>query len=243
MHKINDTIKSKRALLIVHQKRSDPGDVGKKLIERGYILDIRRPSSGEKLPESMEAHDLAVIFGGPMSINNSAYEFIKYEIDWINVVLKSGKPFLGICLGAQMLAKNLGGTVKSCIDNSYEIGFFDLTPTLEGLNMFKKQKFFFQWHNEGFTAPKECTILAEGKKFNQQAFKFNNAFGLQFHPEVNLKLHLLWIYYTLLFKPHKLKDKGAQSIYKQLTKRIKHDYKIKTWLDDFLDNYLLNYEG
>ena len=97
--------------------------------------------------------------------------------------------------------------------------------------------------NDSFNVPKECIVLAEGKKFRQQAFKFNNAFGLQFHPEVNLKLHLLWIYYTLMLNPHKLKDKGTQSIYKQLAKRIKHDYRIKNWLDDFLDNYLLNHEG
>ena len=46
-----------------------------------------------------------------------------------------------------------------------------------------------------------------------------------------------------MLNPHKLKDKGTQSIYKQLAKRIKHDYRIKNWPDDFLDNYLLNHEG
>ena len=211
--------KSKKALIIVHQKRSDPGEIGNKLKVRGYELDVRRAALGEKLPESMDDHDLAVIFGGPMSINDINKDFIKQEIDWIELALKSNKPFLGICLGAQMLAKSLGGTVGKNSDNSYEIGFFDIIPTNIGDKMFENQKTFFQWHNEGFRVPRECLILAEGKKFHQQAFKFNNAFGLQFHPEVNLKLHLLWIYYTLLLNPHKLKDKGAQSIYKQLTKR------------------------
>ena len=238
MHNFNSITKSKRALLIVHQKRSDPGEIGKKLIERGYTLDIKRPSLGEKLPENMDEHDLAVIFGGPMSINDSNYEFVKYEIDWINLVLKSEKPFLGICLGAQMLAKNLGGAVKNCMDNSYEIGFFDLIPTSEGLEMFKKQKTFFQWHNEGFTVPNECTILAEGKKFHQQAFKYQNSYGFQFHPEVNLNLHLRWLYYVSLSSPYKLKDKGTQNIVKQLILRIIHNHKINNWLDSFLDNYL-----
>ena len=233
----------KKALIIVHQKRSDPGEVGIKLKSRGYELDVRRPALGEKLPESMDDHNLAVIFGGPMSINDMNKDFIRKEINWIELALKSSKPFLGICLGAQMLAKSLGGTVGKNSDNSYEIGFFDIVPTKIGNKMFEKQKTFFQWHNEGFNVPKECLVLAEGKKFRQQAFKFNNAFGLQFHPEVNLKLHLLWIYYTLLLNPHKFKDKGTQSIYKQLAKRIKHDYKIKNWLDDFLDNYLLNQVG
>ena len=114
----------KNALLILHQARSKPGDLGVKLFNRGYSLDIRRPSLGEKLPETMEDHDVAIIFGGPMSANDSNLDFIKYEIEWINVVLKSNKPFLGICLGAQMLIKNLGGIVKQNNEKSSEIGFF-----------------------------------------------------------------------------------------------------------------------
>ena len=97
----------KKALLILHQKRSKPGDIGNKLINRGYILDIRRPSQGDLLPENLEEHSLVIIFGGPMSVNDIEYDFIKYEMNWLNIVIKSGKPFLGICLGAQILAKYL----------------------------------------------------------------------------------------------------------------------------------------
>ena len=110
-------MKSKKALMIVHQPRSSTGDVGIKLRERGYELDVRRPVIGEKLPHSMNDHDLAVIYGGPPSANDNL-DYIKLEIDWITVALKSNKPFLGICLGAQMLAKNLGGTVQRAKDQS-----------------------------------------------------------------------------------------------------------------------------
>ena len=65
-----------------------------------------------------------------------------------------------------MLAKSLGGTVGKNNDNSYEIGFFDIVPTKIGNKMFEKQKTFFQWHNEGFNVPKECLVLAEGKKLD-----------------------------------------------------------------------------
>ena len=108
--------------------------------------------------------------------------------------------------------------------------------------IFEKQKTFFQWHNEGFNVSKDCCILAEGKKFYQQAFQYKKTYGLQFHPEVNIQLHFLWLYHTLLSAPHKLKDKGTQNIARQLTQRIKHNHKIKLWLDDFLDNYLLKEE-
>ena len=94
---------NKKALMVVHQPRSSTGDVGLKLIERGYDLDVRRPVMGEKLPKTMNDHDLAVIYGGPPSANDNL-DYIKYEIDWISTVLGSEKPFLGICLGAQMLS-------------------------------------------------------------------------------------------------------------------------------------------
>ena len=100
--------------------------MGVKLFRRGYSLDIRRPSLGEKLPETMNDHDVAIIFGGPMSVNDTNLDFIKYEIEWINVVLESKKPFLGICLGAQMLIKNLGGIVEHNYEQSSQIGFFDI---------------------------------------------------------------------------------------------------------------------
>ena len=75
-------MKTKKALMIVHQPRSSTGDVGMKLRERGYELDVRRPVIGEKLPESMDEHDVAVIYGGPPSANDDL-DYIKYEIDWI----------------------------------------------------------------------------------------------------------------------------------------------------------------
>ena len=103
--------KEKTALIILHQRRSSIGDVGFKLKQRGYKIDVRKPSLGEKLPSNMDQHDVAIIYGGPMSANDNNAA-IKYETDWINVALESKKPFLGICLGAQMLAKNLGGSVQ-----------------------------------------------------------------------------------------------------------------------------------
>ena len=226
--------KEKTALIILHQRRSSIGDVGFKLKQRGYKIDVRKPSLGEKLPSNMDQHDVAIIYGGPMSANDNNAA-IKYETDWINVALESKKPFLGICLGAQMLAKNLGGSVQRAADRSHEIGYFNIIPNEEGLKIFQQQKTFFQWHNEGFTVPNSCKVLAHGSKFHQQAFKYQNAFGIQFHPEVNLKMHLAWLY----FAAYKLKEPGAQTRIKQLNLRIKHGKKINLWLDHFLDNYLL----
>src|SRR5271169_722255 len=90
-------------LIVLHQETSTPGRVGNALRALGYRLDLRRPRFGDVLPEALEHHAGAVIFGGPMSANDPD-EFIRREIDWIAVPLLEQRPFLGICLGAQMLA-------------------------------------------------------------------------------------------------------------------------------------------
>ena len=88
--------------------------------------------------------------------------------------------------------------------------------------------------------PSCCKLLAEGQRFKNQAFQCKTSYGIQFHPEVNLQLHLLWLYYVSLSTPKKLMVKGSQNIVKQIILRIKHNRNISLWLDHFLDNYLLN---
>src|SRR5687767_120302 len=91
-----------KILIILHQEASSPGKLGQMLTAKGYQLDIRRPRFDDQLPATMDEHAGAVIFGGPMSANDPD-DFIRTETDWIGVTLKEGAPFLGICLGAQML--------------------------------------------------------------------------------------------------------------------------------------------
>src|SRR4051812_50206899 len=98
---------AEKVLLVLHQEQSTPGRVGLALRDRGYELDIRRPRYGDPLPKTMADHAGAVIFGGPQSANDPD-DFIKVETDFIGVPLREQKPFLGICLGGEMVAKNLG---------------------------------------------------------------------------------------------------------------------------------------
>src|SRR5262245_11100797 len=97
-------------LIVLHQGNSTPGRVGHALRERGYTLDIRTPCLGDRLPETLAGHAGAIIFGGPMSVHDRD-DYIRREIEWVAVPLKEQKPYLGICLGAQMLAMQLGGRV------------------------------------------------------------------------------------------------------------------------------------
>jgi GMP synthase (glutamine-hydrolysing) len=109
-------------LIVLHQETSTPGRVGHALRQRGYPLDVRRPRLGDPLPQSMSGHAGAIIFGGPMSANDPD-DFIRREIDWLEVPLREKKPFLGICLGAQMLARHLGGRLFTHPDGLAVIGY------------------------------------------------------------------------------------------------------------------------
>lgn len=118
-------------LIVLHQETSTPGRVGNALRALGHPLDIRRPRFGDPLPHSLDDHAGAVIFGGPMSANDPD-DYIRREIDWIAVPLKERRPFLGICLGAQMLAKQLGARVAPHQHGRAEVGYYDIRPTAAG---------------------------------------------------------------------------------------------------------------
>ena len=228
----------KIALFILHQKTSEAVDIANKLKIRGFDFEIIRPSLGESLPTNLNNYSAIVIFGGPMSVNDND-EFMKKEIDWIGQVLQSEVPFLGICLGAQILVKYLGCKVEKNPNELSEIGFYKIQPTENGIKMFQSQDVFYQFHTEGFELPSGCELLAKGDIFTNQAFRYKNCYGLQFHPEVNIYLHLKWLFLVLIKKPHILFKNGAQNIFYQLWLRIKYNNSISRWLDDFLDNYLL----
>jgi len=228
----------KTALFILHQKTSEAGDIANKLKIRGFNFEIRRPSLGDSLPTNLNNYSAIVVFGGPMSANDND-EFMKKEIDWIGQVLQSEVPFLGICLGAQILVKYLGCKVEKNPNELSEIGFYKIQPTENGIKMFQSQDVFYQFHTEGFELPSGCELLAKGDIFTNQAFRYKNCYGLQFHPEVNIYLHLKWLFLVLIKKPHILFKNGAQNIFYQLWLRIKYNSSISRWLDNFLDNYLL----
>src|ERR1700751_898329 len=162
-------------LIVLHQETSTPGRVGNALRALGYPLDIRRPRFGDALPETLDGHAGAVIFGGPMSANDPD-EFVRREIDWIAVPLMEQRPFLGICLGAQMLAKQLGARVAPHAGGRVEMGYYPIRPTPAGLKLCPHwPDQVYHWHREGFELPAGCELLVEGDDFPMQAIRYGNA--------------------------------------------------------------------
>ena len=225
----------KPILVVLHQELSTPGRIGNYLLKRGYRLDARRPRLGDPLPETLDHHAGAIIFGGPQSANDPD-DYIRREIDWISVPLKENKPFLGICLGAQMMARQLGARVSTHCHGHVEVGYYPVRPTDEGRAICALwPDHVYQWHREGFDLPRGTTLLAEGDTFPCQAFRQGTrAYALQFHPEVT---HAMMCRWTIRGAP-RMQSPGAKQRVAHFEDRWVHDYAMQTWLSHFLDHWL-----
>ncbi|MBW3096787.1 glutamine amidotransferase [Pseudohoeflea sp. DP4N28-3] len=218
-------------LVVLHQETSSPGRVGQLLVEMGYQLDIRRPVLGDPLPASLEGHAGAVVFGGPMSANDDVAG-IHAESRWMEVVLKSGKPFLGICLGAQILARYLGARVYGREDGHVEIGWYPLQATEAGQKLMDWPDIVYQFHREGFDLPTGAELLATAELYPNQAFRYgDNAWGVQFHAELTLAMMTRWT----VRGARRFSLPGAQQGAQHLSGRMLHDAALLTWLKLFLD--------
>lgn len=219
-----------KILAVLHQETSSCGRVGTMLEELGYEIDIRRPPLGQQLPETLEHHAGTVVFGGPMSANDNE-EYIKREIDWIGVSLKENKPFFGICLGAQMLSKHLGGSVCANAEAFAEIGYYPIEPTEIGRKVMDWPQMVYQWHREGFTLPVGAELLATGDQYENQAIRVGeNAYGVQFHAELTFAMLYRWT----VKAEHRFSLNGAQVRRQHIEGRLLHDAAIRKWLEDFL---------
>ncbi len=225
---------SSPVLIVLHQELSTPGRVGHYFQARGIPLDVRRPRCGDPLPDTLAAHSGAVIFGGPMSVND-ADGYIRTEIEWIKVPLAENKPFLGICLGAQMLARHLGARVAAHPEGKAEIGYYPIKATPAGRSLMATWPgAVYQWHREGFELPAGAELLAEGAMFKAQAFRYGRAaYGVQFHAEVTHAMMCRWI-----GRGHeRLAMPGAKAPEQHFADRPVYDFAIRTWLCEFLDRW------
>lgn len=224
-------------LLVVHQQNSDPGRIASVLTEMGYSIDLRRLACGDTLPPDMETHAGVVIFGGPMSVNDETVPFVRDELRWIPKALASGKPYLGVCLGAQMLARVMGARVAPRDDGINEIGYCRIDPTDHGRHLFDDAFYVYQWHNEGFDLPSGALHLAQSDVFPHQAFRAgpdSAAYGIQFHPEVTEPIMRGWTTRAA----HRLSAPGAQPAHRHFEGLAQYDRRVEDWLRRFLRHWL-----
>lgn len=230
----------KPVVLVLHQVHSNPGHIGAWFRRNGYAIDIRRHFAGDPLPESLDQHCGAVIFGGPQSANDN-FDYIRRETDWIGVALKEEKPFLGVCLGGQMLARHLGAKVDYCRNGCVEIGYHRVQQLDQGRVLGALPDHLYQWHREGFEVPHGADLLAAaGGAFPNQAFRYGPAaFAIQFHPEITHVQVNRWTGSN----PTRLLMRGARPRNEHLSDHLMHGPRVLAWLDQFMKRWVSGRTG
>jgi GMP synthase-like glutamine amidotransferase len=175
-----------RAHYLQHVPFEGLGSIESWLQKTGYEISSTRFYSADVLPE-IEDIDLLVVMGGPMSANEEEdYPWLVKEKYFIKSVIQAGKPVLGICLGAQLIANSMGAEVFP--NSEKEIGWFPVKavdPEIRSVFRFPDELEVFHWHGETFRLPHGAVQIAESEGCKNQAFQIGgNVIGLQFHAEM-----------------------------------------------------------
>lgn len=177
-------------LVLQHERVEHPGIFRRFLDEDGHSWDTVELDAGDALPD-LDEYDALWVLGGPMDVwQEDAHPWLKEEKAFIrDAVVDRGMPYLGLCLGHQLLAEALGGTVGP--SETPEIGVKDVQLTEAGASgvLFDgvPEKFdCLQWHSaEIKSLPEGIQVLATSPACPVQAMKWQTrAFGLQFHVEI-----------------------------------------------------------
>jgi GMP synthase (glutamine-hydrolysing) len=173
--------------VIQHVPFEGPALIRDVLREQDIEVDVVRIDLGMPVP-SAESVDALVVMGGPMgAFDDLDHPHLPAERELLAACVRSGKPVLGVCLGAQLLAASLGGCVHRGPAPEVGIGTVQLTeegrrdPVLGPV----PELAVLHWHQDTFELPDGATLLANSARYRHQAFRLGNAYGLQFHVEID----------------------------------------------------------
>lgn len=172
---------------IMHVAEEGPAAIGQWAKENDCPLFYTRLYQRDPFPE-LEDFDLLLVMGGPMSYDDDTiYDWMRPEKEFIRNAINAGKCVLGICLGSQFIAEALGSSGRH--GHAKEIGWFPIrfdTKRLAGIGLkdFPETQVVFHWHGDTFEIPAGAEHFASTDEFPNQAFVYNKkVFGLQFHLE------------------------------------------------------------
>ncbi len=191
-------------LILKNVPQEGPGTIEDFLKREGIRYRVVELGS-EKIPD--DDYDALVMMGGPMSVNDGEiYHYLKEEERVVREYIRKDKKILGICLGAQMLARALGSKVYK--GPGQEIGWYHIELSDNGLKDHLIQKLashpkngnlskkfmVFHWHGETFDIPEGAMRLASSELYPNQAFRYGRgAYAFQFHIEVRKEMIAEWL--------------------------------------------------
>ncbi|GMR05195.1 MAG: GMP synthase [Thermodesulfobacteriota bacterium] len=183
----------KKILIIQHVESEGPGIIGTAIAAAGFDMEYVRLYLGERVPQRADGFSAVIAMGGPMGVyEEKKHPFIKYELRLMEDAFKADLPVMGICLGAQMLARAAGAPVYK--GRIKEIGFYKVRLTGHGvsdplLTGLPPEFTVFQWHGDTFDIPPNSVNLASSDAFPHQLIRVGRrSYGFQFHFEVTLDM-------------------------------------------------------
>ena len=187
-----------KILVFQHVPYEPLGTLDPLLKEAGFRIRYVNFGRAPEARPRLERYEALIVLGGPMNSDQiDSFPNLITEVDIIREALERDMSILGICLGAQLLAKALGGTVTR--NARREIGWYDVELTTAGrddpvLEAFARRQEVFQWHEDGISLPPGVAVLAGSDISPVQAFRHGqHAYGFQFHLEASLPLIERWL--------------------------------------------------
>lgn len=188
-----------RVLFIYNDPIAPEALLGEVFTELGFDVDTLnvvpedqtdQPAEASVVFPAATAYDVIVPLGSRWSVHDDTLRatWVGTEMALIRDAVDSGVGVLGVCFGGQLVAQALGGTVaKAPVP---EIGWYELTG--DGVDLLSSGP-WFEWHSDRFTPPPGATELARTERASQ-GFILGTALGLQFHPELDLRLLDAWLH-------------------------------------------------
>jgi len=180
-----------------HIDLEGPGTLGGFFAEQGFSSQAIALHRGDRLPQDFDVMQAVVVLGGPMNVDeDDRYPFLRQEKKFIQELIARGILTVGLCLGAQLIARAAGARVyKSPVK---ELGMSRIALTEQGLRdpLFEgveQENHFFQWHEDTFDVPDGGILLGRGEDCPNQIFKIGSkAYGFQCHMEISRDEALAW---------------------------------------------------
>jgi GMP synthase-like glutamine amidotransferase len=178
-----------QVLVVQHVEQEHAGLIADVLAGLRIHMDVIRPDLGDAIPENPVPYSGIVLMGGPQSVHGDDQDpFFAREKKLVRSSIGLGVPILGICLGCQILAECLGGSVKS--GNALEIGWLEVrkTKSADSDPLFQElpESFYpLHWHEDTIEVPPDCASFGSSATTAVQGFSFRGqCYGLLFHMEV-----------------------------------------------------------